>query len=61
MTFPWLIMQKHTLQPNKKMKEIFFFLNADKEKREKYQQVKTKKNNSGPIVDRKESLQQITH
>ena len=25
-TFPWLIMQKHTLQPNKKMKEIFLFI-----------------------------------
>ena len=34
MNFPWLIMQKHTLQPNKKMKEIlFFYLNGDKEKR----------------------------
>jgi hypothetical protein len=33
----------------------------DKEKKEKYQQVKTKKNNSGLIADRKESLQQITH
>ena len=52
-------MQNHTLQPNKKMKEIFF-LNVDKAKKEKYQQEKTKKNNSGLITDRKESLQQIT-
>jgi hypothetical protein len=55
-------MQKHTLQPNKKMKRDFFiYLNANKAKKEKYQQAKTKKNNSGLIADRRESLQEITH
>ena len=51
-------MQKHTLQPNKKMKRDFFiYLNAWESKKKKYQQAKTKKNNSGLIVDRKESGQ----
>jgi hypothetical protein len=51
-------MQKHTLQPNKKMKrDFFFYLNASKARKEKYRQAKTKKNNSGLIADRKESGQ----
>jgi hypothetical protein len=33
----------------------------DKEKKEKYQQAKTKKKNSGLIEDHKESCQKITH
>jgi hypothetical protein len=43
------------------MKEIFFYLNVDKENRENTNKQKTKKNNSGLIVDPKESLQEITH
>jgi hypothetical protein len=51
-------MQKHTFQPNKKMKRDFlFYLNVGKEGKEKYRQAKTKKNNSGLIKDRKESSQ----
>jgi hypothetical protein len=55
-------MQNHTFQPNKKMKEIYFFfyLNVDKAKNEKYQQVKNQEKNFGLITDRKESLQEIT-
>jgi hypothetical protein len=49
-------MQKHTVQPNKKMKRFFYFiLNASKERKEKYRQAKTKKKNSSLIADRKES------
>jgi hypothetical protein len=58
MILPWLMMQKHILQPNKKMKkDLFIYLNASKARKEKYRQAKTKKNNSGLIVDRKESGQ----
>jgi hypothetical protein len=53
------MMQKNTLQPNKKMKRfyLFIYLNASKARKEKYRKQKTKKNNSGLIVDRKESGQ----
>jgi hypothetical protein len=47
-------MQKHTLQPNKKMKRDCFYLNASKERKKKYPQAKTMKNNSGLIANRKE-------
>ena len=51
-------MQKHTFQPNKKMKrDLFIYLNVGKARKEKYQQAKTKKNNSVLIADRKESGQ----
>jgi hypothetical protein len=51
-------MKKHTLQPNKKMKrDLFIYLNASKERKEKCRQAKTKKKNSGLIADRKESGQ----
>ena len=58
-TFPWLLMQNNTFQPNKKMKD-FFYLNADKAKRKNMNKSKTKKNSS-LIAYRKESLQEITH
>jgi hypothetical protein len=50
-------MQKHTFQPNKKIKIIFiyFYLNASKARKEKYRQAKTKKNNFGLITNHKES------
>jgi hypothetical protein len=49
-------MHKHTLQPNKEMNFfLFFYLNASKARKRKYQQAKTMKNNSGLIADRKES------
>jgi hypothetical protein len=59
-TFPWLLMQNNTFQPNKKMK-VFFFLNAHKAKRKNINKSKNQKKTSGLITDRKESLQEITH
>jgi hypothetical protein len=43
-TFPWLLMQNNTFLTNQRNKSFFFYLNAHKAKKEKYQQVKTKKN-----------------
>jgi hypothetical protein len=42
------MMQKHTLQPNKKMKEIFFYLNASKARKEKYRQAKNQEKQFWP-------------
>jgi hypothetical protein len=43
-TFPWLLMQNNTFQPNKEMKDLFsFYLNAHKAKRENINKSKTKK------------------
>jgi hypothetical protein len=39
-TFPWLLMQNNTFQPNKEMKEFFLF-ECLQRKKEKYQQVKS--------------------
>jgi hypothetical protein len=43
-------MQKHTLQPNKKMKRDFFFfyLNASKARKEKYRQAKNQEKQFWP-------------
>jgi hypothetical protein len=38
-TFPWLLMQNNTFQPNKEMKDFFLF-ECSQSKKEKYQQVK---------------------
>jgi hypothetical protein len=46
-TFPWLLMPNKTFQSIKEIKDFYFYflyLNAHKEKKEKYQLVKTKKN-----------------
>jgi hypothetical protein len=42
-TFPWLLMQNNTFQPNKEMKEFLFYLNAQKPKRKNINKSKTKK------------------
>jgi hypothetical protein len=60
-TFPWLLMQNNTFQPNKEMKVFFIFLfECSQRKKEKYQQVKNQEKTYGLIADRKESLQEIT-
>jgi hypothetical protein len=42
-------MQKHTLQPNKKMKRDFFiYLNASKARKEKYRQAKNQEKQFWP-------------
>ena len=54
-TFPWVLMQNNTFQPNKEMKFFFYLFECSQRKKEKYQQVKTKKTSS-LSVDHKESL-----
>jgi hypothetical protein len=42
-------MQKHTLQPKKKMKrDFFFYLNASKARKEKYRQAKNQEKQFWP-------------
>jgi len=43
-TFPQLLMQNNTFQPNKEIKDFCVLFECSQRKKEKYQQVKTKKN-----------------